>query len=235
MPRKPEEYAERTKCFVAQAARYGNLFAAAVSEILFGGSTFQSANVLNAESHAGGPLTAHPRSMTGGFSRWSLSAAGATRLGLPPEVANSAAVGADIATLFACVFSASPRHHRVTWRENRRIFGDDTPPASIAHLLSNSEPPCMLRVYLVTRDVRYTLKRLADIRDTVCKNKTLAAWVRDRDYGLACLVPTSQMLVPFRSAIERSPVSRSIRVEVMLGPTPDTLATELRKRRRQHV
>jgi hypothetical protein len=86
-------------------------------------------------------------------------------------------------------------------------------------------------VYQVTRDIRYTIKRLADIRETICRNSVLAAWVRDRDYGLACLVPRSQMIVPYRLAIERHGITRMIAIEVMLGPTADTLASELRKRR----
>lgn len=233
MPRKATQYAERTARIIEMTARYENVFAPAVSAVLFGGAEHPCGNVLNSESHDGGPLRAYPRSLPGGMTRWSLSAEGAKRLGLPGSRETQGAVDLDIGILFACVFS-QPRHHRLTLAELRHLFRDDAPAPNIPHIVVDGDSPYVLRAYQATRDVRYTIKRLGEIQTVIGKNKTLSAWARDRDYGIACLLPSATALTAFRTAIERTPVLRAIRIDVLLGPTAATLAAELRRRRASH-
>jgi hypothetical protein len=230
MPREPDQYRQRTDRIVAMARRYRRLYAAAVSQLHFGGTRFQSANVLNSLSQANGPLVAHSRKIPGGLSEWVLSSHGAAQLGLQPETTNSGNVNPDLGTLDCCVFS-EPRHHRLMHEELVRIFGDAAPKPNIVHILTGDEPPRVLRVYQATRDIRYTIKRLTEIREVTCRHAALAGWVRDWDYGIACLVPRSQMIAPYRQAIERHGITRLIAIDVLLGPTAETLAAELRKRR----
>jgi hypothetical protein len=217
-------------------ARYRTVIAAAVSQLFFGGVRYQCGNVLNAQSKKGGLFSAHPRSITGGLSRWTLSATGAERLGLPPSIADSGNIDLDLGILFACIFSERRRFHRLTIKEVTRLFGPDAPAANIPHVLGVNDDGSfyVLRVYQATRDLRNTLSRLQDITDHITRKKTLATWMRDRDYGVLVLVPSMEKLARFKAAIERHPLCRRVRLEIALGPLAETMAAEFRRWRASH-
>jgi hypothetical protein len=111
------------------------------------------------------------------------------------------------------------------------IFGKNAPARNIAHVFTDEDgEERILRVYQSDQDPANTVKRLREITERIQNHAILPEWVAERRYGVLVLVPTSLQVEPYRRAIARSGLANEIPIQVGLGPTATTLASELRRR-----
>jgi hypothetical protein len=165
-----------------------------------------------------------------------LSHRGTALLNAPKERAQplgAEALNLALGVLYFCCLAGPVRRHRVERNDLVPFFGDDAPPANVAHLLSD-EPghPAIFRAYQATGSFGHTVQRVREHLAQARAAAHLRPWVEAGDYGVCVLVPAEEKVKPCRQALERSGVTRSAAVLCGLGPTAETLAPELRKRKK---
>ena len=170
----------------------------------------------------GNLLLAHPRSLPGGASYFTPTAAGCRVVNVTEEWSRplqGAALDTAIAIRTWCLISGVGRT-RLSHSEMREIFGHAAPPENIPHVLSLCDAkgakeqiphPCILRVYSPGANV--SSKQAANkIKELAEKSKlgALSEWLVDRDYGILCLVDLE---------LKRSEIQALLRILLPGNPT----------------
>jgi hypothetical protein len=205
---------------------------AALSKVFFDGK--QAGSVMTAESGENGTFIAYPRWLAGGYSAFTLSPRGCREYGFPKErceTPRAAALDLAIGTLHYCTLSDA-RRYLVEHDEVVALLGTQAPASNVTHIWTDERGgPQLLRVYQTLQSPSQTIKRIHSIVAGIKERTVLTLWARSRLYGLAVLVPSRSQLPTYRRAVERAGIDKYLPIYVDLGPTAETLASELRRKR----
>jgi hypothetical protein len=112
------------------------------------------------------------------------------------------------------------------------LLGTQAPARNVTHIWTDERGgPQLLRVYQTLQSPIHTVKRIHSILADIKDRAILSLWAEQRLYGLVVLVPSRSQLPAYRRAIERSGTDKYLKVYVGLGPTAETLSSEMRRRR----
>jgi hypothetical protein len=137
-----------------------------------------------------------------------------------------------IGIAYFCCLAGPVRRYRVERQDLYPFFADESPAANIPHIVSDeSDRTALFRVYQATRSAAHTVQRLKEHVEQAKRTPALRPWVTSGDYGFAVLVPSSEKVKPYSVAIDRAGVSKNVPILLGLGPTTETLSSELRKRK----
>jgi hypothetical protein len=215
-------------------AMYGIGLPAVITQLFFDGR--QCGHVLKKLAEEGGPLAAFPRALPGGLTYYRLSHRGTALVNAPKERSQplgSAALDLAIGLAYFCCLAGPARRHRAERKDLLPFFGDNnTPPANTAHILSDElGHPAIFRVYQATGSFGHTVQRVGEHLSQARGFPAIRPWLEAGDFGVCVLVPAAQKVQPCRSALERSGLTRSAAILCGVGPTAETLASELRQRK----
>jgi hypothetical protein len=226
-------YRERTEAIARFTGRFYTVIPLVISAVFFNWKQ-AAGSVLKLESNDGGILSAYSRWLPGGLSAYTLSAHGCKVFGFPSERSErpgAAALDLALGIPYYCTL-AGPRRYRVEHDELVALLGRSAPARNVPHIWTDeSGGPQILRVYQTTQNPAQTTKRIHAIVSELRERPILNVWMHQRLYGLAVLVPSSTQLPAYRRAVERAELNKYLPVYVGLGPTAETLATEVRRRK----
>lgn len=233
MPPSPStRFAKRDRAILEHVSLYGIGLPAVVSRLFFGGK--QSGHVLKRFSGESGPLESFPRALPGGLSYVRLSVRGASELSAPKDRAEplgAASLDQAIGIAFFCCLGDN-RRYRIDRKELLPIFGNETPPGNVVHILSvESGAEVIYRIYQAQGSIPHTIQRLREHIAQATLTPAIKPFLETGLYGMAVLSPTSEKLRPLTEAIRRHEIERQAPLLLGVGPTAATLAAELRRNR----
>lgn len=185
---------------------------------------------------ADGLVELMPRAIPGGISYCRLTLRGAARIDAPKTragVLNTAALNSAIAIAYWAYLAGSARRYRLESREVGRLLGGAGPRQNVPHVITDEVGhPAIMRVYLAHGATPNSLAKLRGTIDEALAEPKLRPWIKDRDYGFAALAPTQEACQSLETAIDRAQLRERALVIVGLGPSPETLASTLRRRKK---
>jgi hypothetical protein len=147
------------------------------------------------------------------------------------EPLGEAALDQALGIAFFCCLD-NIRRFRVERKELLPLFGADTPPGNVAHLVSDEEgEPILYRIYQAQGSVSHTVQRLREHINQAKHTKRIKPYLEAGLYGMAVLVPERNRLKPVSDAIQRHKLKELCPIICGVGPTSSTLAAELRRSR----
>jgi hypothetical protein len=189
---------------------------------------------INRKEEARGRIQIAQRALPGAYSYSMLTKTGCEWLGVSTDLAKpltECQLEEAIALSYACHLDG-PRRHRISPKELRAMLSDDAPPDSVPHVVSTeSGAPTLYRVVLAaTADT--VVRRLRDTDQQLTDGQLLTEWWRQGRYGVALLSPTPEQARAVRRKLADASLPSHWAVIVAVGPTSETFAYCVRRRRR---
>lgn len=229
--RQPKDYADRDRAMLGLVRRLGVGLTSSLSRVFLDGKP--SGHVLR-RLEAKNLIEVHQRKIPGGISYATLSSQGLKAIGLEPrkpKELGSVALNTCIAVSWYCTLD-EVRRYRLLSDEIAELF-EAAAPKNVPHVVTGEfEEPVVLRVHHSLGKIATTKKHVEDFFDVVRTKPGLAPWACSLDYGLVVLCPTETKKEQVKDSFEKANVFARGRLAVSLGPTAETLAECLKRRRR---
>lgn len=231
-PKRPsaDDYARRDRKLLQYVHRNRIGLAECISAVLFEGKP--CGHVLR-KLAATNWLEISERAIPGNLSYVTLTQRGYREIGfenrIPKSVSNTV-LSAAIAINWYCTLEKE-RRFWISPSEVIELFGKSS---SVPHILCPQEfgEPVVLRFYHAVGSIRTAKRYVEQFFDSTSSKPSFASALANGSYGLLCLAPTEEKVRQLKEAFFEVDPRPEHRLVVGLGPTDETLAACLRKRRR---
>lgn len=231
-PKRPtaDDYAKRDLKILQYVHRYRVGLAECLSAVLFDAKP--CGHVLR-KMAAANLLEISERAISGNLSYVTLTQRGYSEIGLEdrvPKSVSNTVLRTAIALNWYCTLD-DQRRFWLSSSEVRELFGKST---SVPHVLcpQEFEEPVVLRFYHAVGSLRTAKRHAQQFFETTATESRLAPSLANGRYGLLCLAPTVEKVQQLQDTFRGEELLAGHRLVVSLGPTDETLASYLRKRRR---
>ncbi len=172
-----------------------------------------------------GRIQARDQGFHGRLRYYQLTLGEARRRSLPEERAGAfggQALHTHLGLLWFCCASDRPRR-RLEDEELNKLFA--MVPPGVGHCAEGGKDPCIYRMHVVGAKTKIAdlIRRLRSRTLVEPPNPALAAWMRQRKYGIAILAESSARCEAIRRALHRAGLPEILRCTVESVPSPLTL------------
>ena len=180
-------------------------------------------------------LQIHQRALPGGVSYATLTRQGRRQLGKPDRKVKplgATALSQAIGLCWYCSLEAKLRDQLLPSELASLSLGSSV-PINHPHVMEAFDgQPVVLRAYHALSGASAAKRHATSFFEKAENCKTLRPWINSADFGLLVLAPTEQAVAQIEKAFSKQHRFRERRLVIGLGPTADTLASLLRKRRK---
>jgi hypothetical protein len=155
---------------------------------------------------------------------------------------SQAALAQKLPVSWFCLADPNNPRELLSSEEASEALGCDELSNNVAFVVSPErfDQHIILRVYVSTTDVSQTIQQVRSIQEELLEDSALAQSLAAGKLGIAVLCETPEKVSSVRDAVHRrsgrrEPLSEQFRIQVALGPSPETMADALKERRKRRA